>query len=280
MNLAWVKPFLIRGRHWAVKNAPHILMAMGTGGSITAVIFAAKATPAAAQAKKDAEFEKTDNADEERAGTVGIFKKDMQHLTPWETIKACGKYYIPAVGMELFSLMCFWGAHGIDVKRQAVLAGLYSTAEQALIEYQKKVVEMIGEKPEREIRNAIAQERIDQNPPQSLLIDSDTDCWCYYKGYKFRSNYARLKDVMNEANKEMIDHMYISECDLLWMFDPEHRWVVPSKDSRLIGWTVDRLIEFDILPIMTPDHKPALEIEIRDKDGREYLPLAGYAATL
>lgn len=280
MNLTWVKPFLIRGRQWAIRNAPHILMAMGTGGSITAVIFAAKATPAAVQAKKDAEFEKTDDSPEDNEGAVGIFKTDIQHLTPMETIKVCGKYYIPAIGMEVFSLLCFWGAHGIDVKRQAVLAGLYSTAEQALIEYQKKVVEMIGEKPEHEIRNAIAQDHIDKDPPPSMLIDSDMDCWCYYKGYKFRSNYAQLKDIQNDVNKEMIDHMYISECDLLFMFDPDHRWVVPTKDSRLVGWTVDRLMEFDIMPILGPDHRPALEIEIRDKDGREYLPLAGYAATL
>ena len=207
-------------------------------------------------------------------------RNEYDKLTIPETVKACGKYYIPAVGMEVFSLLCFWGAHGIDVRRQAVLAGLYSTAEQALIEYQKKVVEMIGEKPEKEIRTAIAQDRIDKDPPPSLIFDSDAECWCYYNGYKFRSNYARLKDIMNEANKEMIDHMYISECDLLWMFDPEHRYIVPSKDSRLIGWTLDRLIEFDIMPTMTPDHKPALEIEIRDKDGREYLPIAGYSATL
>lgn len=282
MNLSWVKPFLIRSRHWAAKNAPHILMAMGTGGSITAVIFAAKATPAALQAKKDAEFEKSDdgNGDEFRNGTVGIFKKDMKRLTPWETLKACGKYYIPAVGMEVFSLMCFWGAHGIDVKRQAVLAGLYSTAEQALIEYQKKVVEMIGEKPEHEIRNAIAQDHVDRNPPPSYLIEPDTDVWVYYNGYRFRSNYYKLKDIQNDANHELIANLYLSESDLLWMFDPERRYVIPTQQSRMIGWSVDRLMLFDIHPTSTPDHQPAFEVEIRDKDGREYRPLPGYSASL
>lgn len=284
MSFAWVKPFLIGSKRWITKNAPHILMAMGTGGSITAVIFAAKATPAAAQAKKDAEFEKCVNGDPDGKMRgeeyIGIFKKDMEKLTAWETVKACGKYYIPAVGMEVFSLLCFWGAHGIDVRRQAVLAGLYSTAEQALIEYQKKVVEMIGKEPEREIRNAIAQDHVDRNPPPTLMIEPDTDVWVYYSGYKFRSNYYKLKDIQNDANHELIANLYLSESDLLWMFDPDHRYVVPSQTSRNVGWSVDRLMQFDILPCATPDHQPAFEVEIRDKDGREYRPLPGYSASL
>lgn len=280
MNLSWVRPLLIRSRHWIVRNAPHILMAMGTGGSITAVIFAAKASPKALQAKKDAEFEKSAGRMPENGETVGIFVSDMEKLTPVETLKVCGKYYIPAVGMELFSLLCFWGAHGIDVRRQALLAGLYSTAEQALIEYQKKVVEMIGEKPEKEIRNAIAQDHIDRNPPTATIIDPKGDHWCLYRGYLFRNNYNRLKDIQNEANHRLISNLYMSEYELLELFDPDWKYIVPDRDSRMVGWSVDRLMEFDISGCMTADREPALEIHIYDKDWREYMPLPGYSASL
>lgn len=270
MNFAWVKPFLIGSKRWITRNAPHILMAMGTGGSITALIFAAKATPNAVSARAQAKANK--NAEDDGDYVV--------ELTKWEKVKAMAPYYVPAVGMEVFSLLCFWGAHGIDVRRQAVLAGLYSTAEQALIEYQKKVVEMIGKEPEREIRNAIAQDHVDRNPPPTLMIEPDTDVWVYYSGYKFRSNYYKLKDIQNDANHELIANLYLSESDLLWMFDPDHRYVVPSQTSRNVGWSVDRLMQFDILPCATPDHQPAFEVEIRDKDGREYRPLPGYSASL
>ena len=280
MNLGWLKPVLIKSRQWAVKNAPHILMAMGTGGSITAVIFAVRATPKAMQAKQDAAFVKTSGELPENGTAMGVFKKDMEKLTIPETVKACGKYYIGPIGMELFSLLCFWGAHGIDVKRQALLAGTVYSMEQMLIEYQKKVVEMIGEKPEREIRNAIAQDHVDKSPPIPVLFEPDTDVWCYYKGYNFRNNYRKLKDIQNEANHEMIANLYLSESDLLWMFDPERRYIVPSQDSRQLGWTVDRLMEFDIFPCMAPDHQPALEIEIRDKEGRLYPPMPGYSSSL
>ena len=277
MSFAWVKPFLIGSKRWITKNAPHILMAMGTGGSITAVIFAVKATPIA--------MYKIDQAREEKKSENEVYADNEKYqvhpnLTFFEKAKACWKNYIPAAGMEIFSLLCFWSAHGIDVRRQAVLAGLYSTAEQALIEYQKKVVEMIGKEPEREIRNAIAQDHVDRNPPPTLMIEPDTDVWVYYSGYKFRSNYYTLKDIQNDANHELIANLYLSESDLLWMFDPEHRYVVPSQTSRNVGWSVDRLMQFDILPCATPDHQPAFEVEIRDKDGREYRPLPGYSAAL
>ena len=271
MNLNWVRPFLIRSWHRTVKNAPHILMAMGTGGSLLALKFASDAKPKADQLIREAKREKNTQED------TDIHVED---LTKFEAFKAAAPAYIPAVGMELFSLMCFWSAHGINLKRQAVLAGLYSTAEQALIEYQKKVVEMIGDKPEREIRTAIAQDHVDRNPPPSMIIGPDENCWVYYKGYRFRNNYRKLKDIQNDANHELIANLYVSESDLLWMFDPERRYVVPSQESRMVGWSVDRLMVFDILPTMTPEHDPALEVEIRDKDGHEYPPLPGFSASL
>lgn len=280
MNFGWLRPLLLRSRQFVIRNAPHILMGMGTTGSITALIFAAKATPAALQAKKDAEFLKSGGQENDDTHYSGVFAGDIQKLTPAETLKVCGRYYIPAAGMELFALMCFWGAHGLNMQRQALLAGCLSTAEQALIEYQRKTAELIGDKAEKEIRIANAQDRVDRSPPIPWVFEGDADCWCEYKGYQFRSSYRKLKDIQNDANAEMIKNMYLSESDLLWMFDPERRYIVPSNESRHIGWTVDRMMEFDILPIMGPDHQPMLEIDIRDKDGREYPPEPGFAASL
>ena len=280
MSIAWARPFLIRSKHWLVKHAPALLMGMGTTGSISAVIFAVQATPKAVQAKKDAEWVKANGGEPSDDGAHGIFASDMGKLTVWETAKAVGPYYIPAIGMELFSLMCFWGAHGINVRRQAVLAGLYSTAEAALQEYQSKVVDMIGEKPEKEIRTAIAQDHIDRDPPPAGFVDSDEDVWCYYKGYKFRTSYNKLKEIQNDANAEMIRNLYLSESDLLWMFDPERKWIRPSNDSRNSGYCVDRLMKFDIHPIWGPNHKLAIGLEIRDENGREYDPVAGYSKSM
>ena len=284
MNLAWVKPLWIRSQRWAIRNAPNLLMGMGAVSGISAVIFAVKATPAAMDAAEQAKIDKGEEIlNGDREGTVeredgGAYV--MPKLTARETLKACWKFYIPATGMELFSLMCFFGAHGINLKRQAVLAGLYSTAEQALIEYQKKVVEMIGEKPEKEIRAAVAQDHIDRDPPPVGIIDPGTDYWVYYKNHKFRNSYYKLREIQNDANAELIKNLYLSEAELLEMFDPDRRYIHISEDSRMIGFNVDRLMEFSIEPTMTPDHQPAMEVNIYDKDGKRYLPSPGFSASL
>ena len=265
MNMMWLKPLLGRTRQALIKNAPHILMALGTTGSATAVIFAAKAAPAAREAKNEAMAEK--------AGTGACEK-----LTMVEWLKACGKFYIPAVGMEVFSLMCFWGAHGIDVKRQAVLAGLYSTAEAAMQEYQKKVVDMIGKDGEAEIRKSIAQDHVEALPAQTtVILPGDTDMWCLFDNQMFRSNYLHIKESENDANHEMIQNMYISKAELMWMLDPDRKYLKPGPNDGQVGWSLDRLIHLNVESVLGENHQPVLVVTVTDKNGLDYPPEAGFS---
>lgn len=259
MNLVWLKPLILKTQGFLVKNAPQILMTFGTAGSITSLIFAGQATPKAKEAVKAA-------TDEKGSG-----------LTIWEKTKAGGKYYIPALGMEIFSLGCFWGAHGINVKRQAVLAGLYSTAEAAFKEYQKKVVDMIGDKTEKEIRKSVSQDLVDNTPPPRSLLDDTLEKWCLFDGEYFPTSYQKMKDIQNVANHELIQTGYLSKGDLKWMLDPEHKHLHSKDDDDMIGWTSDKLMEFDIDGAVEPfRHQPVLTLSIRDKDGFNYEPKARF----
>jgi len=278
MNLTWLKPLVNRARLTLVRNAPHILMGMGTVSSITSVIFAVKATPAAMQAKKDAEFRKSSGEELADGAVYGIFKNDLVKLTPLELIKTCGKYYIPALGMEVFSLICLWGAHGIDIKRQAILASVASTAETALQEYQHKVIEMIGDKGEREVRKSIAQDHVNASQINSttVFLPGDTDYWCLYDDQKFRGSYLSIKNAQNDANEEMIQNMYLSKTELMWFLDPERKYLKPGPNDGQIGWNLDRLIRLDIKPTIGENNMPVLVVTVEDKNGLEYLPKAGF----
>lgn len=259
MNMALLKPLIFKTRAILVKKAPQFLMGLGTAGSITGVIFAAQASPKAKEAVRTA-------ADEKGSG-----------LTLIEKAKAGGKYYIPAFGMEVFSLGCFWGAHGISARRQAVLAGLYTTAAETLKEYQKKVVEMIGDKSEREIRREIGQDQVSRLPPPPGPVENALTKWCLYDDEYFPTSYQKLKDIQNEANYELIQTNYLSKGDLKWMLDPDHKYLHKKDDDDLVGWTCDKLMEFDIDGAVEPfNHEPVLTLSIRDKNGCEYPPKARF----
>ncbi len=274
----WLKPFARKTEQALVKNAPHILMGLGTGCSISALISAVKAAPEASRAVGEKRHEK---ACEERKRT-GEDIIPLRKLTLKEWILAVWKYYGPAAAMELLALVCFWSAHGIDIHRQAVLSGLCATAEQALREYQRKVQQMIGEKAEKEVKNAVVQDRVDANPPpqNTVILSEDADLWCIIDGQYFRSSYLKIKEAQNDANHEMIQHMYISKADLFWLLDPAHQHLKPTATDGQVGWNVDEMLVLDIDTAMGPDHRPILSIAFRTKDGYPYPPQPGFSRML
>lgn len=275
MNWQWIVDLIRSGKRLAVKHAPGILMGMGTVGVGTAVILSAKAGPRAVYLIEREEEKKAQNLPVREDGHVCL----RAPLDWKETVRAVWKIYIPPVGLTVFGLSCFWAAHGIDLKRQAVVAGLYSTAEATLKEYQKKVVEMIGKDNEKEIRNAVAQDRIDQAAPQtaSLILPPDTDTWCIIDGQIFPSSYNRIKDAQNKANHKMFREMYISKTELYWLLDPSGEYLRPDGEDGMVGWTVDKLLVLDIHGGLTPEHKPMLSIDYTDDYGNRYDPVPGYA---
>lgn len=271
MNFGWLKPALIKLQKGIVKNAPHILMGIGTAETITAMIFVAKAAPAAKEAVREAKEEKR---------AEGPYPAK---LTFWEWLKAVAKYYGPGVAQEILALICFWAAHGINVHRQMVLAGICTTTEQLLQEYQKKVQELLGEKTEKEVRNSLAQDFVDQNPPPktAYYLDGSTQRQFVYRGQYFPSSYLKIGQAENQANHELIHSMYLSETELMWLLDPERKHLKPAYDSGEVGWNVDNLMHLEINWATDPGTlEPIGVIEVVDTDGMRYPPKPGYSQSL
>ena len=275
---------LIKGaRKIAIKHAPGILMGMGTVGLGTALVLSIKAGPKSVILTEQAEMEKAKRnrkendlyADDAKTETVVL----MEELTWKEKLATTYKLYIPPVGMALFSLLCFWAAHGIDLKRQAVVAGLYSTAEATLQEYQRKVVDLLGEDQANQIRQSIGDDHVREAqqalPPPPEDFDIGTRKWCYLYGRRFPCSYNRIKEVQNEINDQMFREMYASEADLFWKLDPTGEWLKPDQQAKLTGWTVDSML---VLRVNNPA-SPMLDISYEDKNGQPYLPVPGYSVT-
>lgn len=186
------------------KYSPGILTGIGITGMIGATFMAVKATPKALyliEAKKE--------------------ESEVEELTPVETIKTCWKCYIPATLTTVLSAACLIGASTVSTKRNAALATAYSISEAALREYQEKVVEVIGEKKEKAVRDAVAKDQIERDPvtkSEVVIIDSNSNTLCYepLSGRYFKSTIDKIKKAEIKLDRQMIQEMYVSLNDFYW----------------------------------------------------------------
>lgn len=186
------------------KYSPGILTGIGITGMIGATFMAVKATPKALyliETKKE--------------------ESEVEELTPVETIKTCWKCYIPATLTTVLSAVCLIGASTVSAKRNAALATAYSISEAALREYQEKVVEVVGEKKEKAVRDAVAKNQIERDPvtkSEVVIIDSNSNTLCYepLSGRYFKSTIDKIKKAEIKLDRQMIQEMYVSLNDFYW----------------------------------------------------------------
>lgn len=186
------------------KYSPGILTGIGITGMIGATFMAVKATPKALyliETKKE--------------------ESEVEELTPVETIKTCWTCYIPATLTTVLSAACLIGASTVSAKRNAALATAYSISEAALREYQEKVVEVVGEKKEKAVRDAVAKDQIEKDPvtkSEVVIIDSNSNTLCYepLSGRYFKSTIDKIKKAEIKLDRQMIQEMYVSLNDFYW----------------------------------------------------------------
>lgn len=226
-----------------VKRSPEILIGLGITGMISTTIMAVKATPKALELIKEAEKEKDDI------------------LTPMEKTKTCWKCYAPAVATGIFSVACIIGANSVNAKRNAGLAAAYKLSETALMDYRDKVVETLGEKKEKEIREKVDEERIKKNPVKNkevIVTDKNTNTLCYdpISGRYFKSDIERIRRAENTLNKQLLHDIcgYVSLNDLYDELGLDH-----TSLGDDLGWNTERgLLDIDFTSQITQDGTPCI----------------------
>ena len=204
MNKSGLKRTIKSAERVLTKYSPGILTGIGIAGMIGATFMAVKATPKALyliETKKE--------------------EAEVEELASVETIKTCWKCYIPAALTTVVSAACLIGASTVSAKRNAALATAYSISEAALREYQEKVVEVIGEKKEKAVRDAVAKDQIERDPvtkSEVVIIDSNSNTLCYepLSGRYFKSTIDKIKKAEIKLDRQMIQEMYVSLNDFYW----------------------------------------------------------------
>lgn len=177
------------------KHTPNMLTGIGIAGMIATTALAVKATPKALR-------------------LIEQKKEECDELTKTEIIKTAWKPYIPAVITGVMSITCIIGASSINHRRNVVLTTAYALSESALKEYREKVVETMGEKKDKTIKEAVAKDKMDKKPVKNSEViiteKGNTLCFDTISGRYFKSDIDKIKKAVNDLNYQMRDEMYIS----------------------------------------------------------------------
>lgn len=244
MNLSKI---VKNAKNTLVRHSPEILTGIGIAGMITTTVMAVKATPKALDLM--AELKKKHGEDTDR--------KEMGK----EIVKNVAPVYIPATITGALSIACLIGASSVNSKRNAALATAYTLSETALKEYQEKVIETIGEKKEQTIRDSIAKDKINKNPPviTEVIITEKGNTLCYdaISGRYFKSDIDKIKKAENQLNHQLMQEMYLSLNEFYYELG-----LRPTKQGNEMGWNInDGLIDLHFSSQLTEEEEPCLVID-------------------
>lgn len=240
------------------KHSPEILTGLGIAGMLTSTVLAVKATP---KALRLIELEKEE--------------LEVDQLTVGETVRAAWKCYIPAAVTATTSVACLIGASSVHLKRNAALATAYKLSETALAEYKEKVVETVGERKERAIRDKVDKKHIEENPvskTEVIITDKGNSlCYDHWSGRYFKSDINAIHKAINEINRQMLTGLdgFVSLNDLYDEFDLSH-----TPLGEILGWRVDNgLVEPCLGSQIADDGTPCIVLDYNiapTKDGKRY----------
>ena len=230
---------------WATRYTPEILTGVGIAGMITTTVLAVRETPKAIRLideKKD--------------------ELEVEKLPAVEIVKITWKCYIPAALTGTASVFCLIGANSVSNKRMAALTAAYKISETAFTEYKEKVVETVGEKKEKAIRDAIDKDRLEKDPvsKKEVYITGKGDTLCYdaHFGRYFKSDIETIRKAANNLNAKMLNgDMYVALNDFYAEIDLD-----PTSSGDELGWNVeDGLIDIVFGAQIADDGTPCITID-------------------
>jgi hypothetical protein len=220
------------------KHSPEILVGLGVAGMITTTVLAVKATPKALQLI------------EEKKEELGVNK-----LTPVETVKTTWKCYVPAAVTGVASIACVIGANSVNAKRNAALATAYKLSETAFSEYRGKVVEEIGEKKERKVRDKISEAQLKESPiSKTEVIVTGRGQTLFFEPLSHRYFYSdleKIKRAENNLNKQIICDAFDAGVTVNDFY--EEIGIPGTATGDSLGWRVDHLIDIYPSPQMAEE---------------------------
>ena len=213
---------------------PEILTATGIAGMVGTVVLTIKGTT---KASKIIEEKKPE--------------------TKTEVVKEVWTCYVPTVAAFAASTACIVGANKIHLGREATLLAAYSLSSKNLKEYKEKAKELLGEKKEHEIGDAVRSARamaasgeVPENVPQG---NQTTLCYDGVFGRKFYGNIETIRRAAAEINTMVFMESGASVNDF-W----DKLGLMPTNGGGNLGWNEDHELHLYFSSILDENNQPML----------------------
>lgn len=257
MKFAKLKELAHVGMAYASEHKTTLMIGGGVAGLWIAGITAIRATPKASMLLEERRCKKHDEYIEDHEKNPGLSIKDYIQVT-W-------KYYLPPMALAAVSTGAIIFAHKSDQKQNAALAAAYALSESRLKEYSEKVIETVGEKKEKEVRDAIDKDRVANNPPVDGEIIStgqgDTLCMDAWSGRYFYSDIEILRRAAVDLSRAVLNDETVTLNDFYDRINLDQ-----TKMGDSFAWEIgthQELIELNYSSQLDYKKRPVLVVDFK-----------------
>ena len=249
------------------KNAPGLCVALGLGSLVFATIVAVYETPKALKAIEELDDISEETDDEEvTESETQTEEKETEEIKISKInravaiTKATWKFYIPSaisMGVGIFLVL---KSHSMMKNRLAALTVAYTGVDTAYKLYKKNAVDILGDKKEQEIQDAVAKDRLESSTPTEAPIETGrgmTYCYDSFSDRYFYSDIETIRRAVNDMNRQLLDDAFVSINELYYEIGLGS---VEYGDD--LGWRIaDGLIDVHFSSQLSYNGEPCLVVQ-------------------
>jgi len=249
----------------ANEHSTTILTGLGVGGTAATAYLTGRASFKAARIiDREERGRLIQLRDPESAGAFS------PSLRTGEKFKMTWKLYLPPFAVGVSTITCIITANKISSSKIAALAVASGISERALQEYKDKVFDKMGPNESRKLRDEMAQDRVDRNPPKQgeVIIAGTGDVLFHdaHSGRYFTSTVEKVRAAENKINHDLLDQM---GCSLSEFYD--EIGLPPSNYSDSVGWNGGDRVEIDFSTTLASDNRPCIVIDFPHPPKMDYV---------
>lgn len=157
------------------------------------------------------------------------------------------KLYIPTGAAAATTIILIAGVKRVDGRKTLAAQAALAVSQRAYESYRAQIVEELGEKKDQTILAKVAEKRINENPPTTIIAGSGTVLCCeLFTGRYFYSDMEALNRAINEINAKLLRNDYATLDDLYYILGLENTAV-----SGQTGWESGKLLELEFSAVLS-----------------------------